>query len=64
VVELSAIPDIVSQDSDLKMHILQLAHDTLSNKSDEVNLAECIVETGIERLRDSLRQTRFRLKAN
>jgi hypothetical protein len=46
------------------MHILQLAHDTLSHLSDEVNLAECIVETGIERLRESLRQTRFRLKAN
>jgi hypothetical protein len=64
VVALSAISDIVSQDSGLKIHILHLAHDTLSNDSDEVSLDECIVETGIERLRESLRQTRFRLKAN
>jgi hypothetical protein len=64
VVDLSAISDLVSQDSSLKIHILQLAHDALSNDSDELSLDERIVETGIERLRELLRQTRFRLKAN
>ena len=47
-------------DSGLKIHILRLAHHTLSNDSDEVSLDECIVESGIERLRESVGQTRFR----
>ncbi len=64
VVSLSAVSEIVTQDGGLKTHVLQLAHD--SSHSDEADLSvhECIVEIGIERLRESLRQTRFRLKAN
>jgi hypothetical protein len=64
VVTLSAISDIVSQDGGLKIHVLQLAHDTASDDGDQASIDECIVEIGIERLRESLRQTRFRLKAN
>ena len=48
----------------MKTHVLQLAHDTEPLDADELSLDECIVEIGIERLRESLRQTRFRLKAN
>jgi len=64
VVTLSAISDIVNQDGGLKTHVLQLAHDTAPTDGTEVSVDECIVEIGIERLRESLRQTRFRLKAN
>ena len=64
-VTLSAIADIINQDGGLKTHLLQLAHDTFpSDEEAEVSLDECIVEIGIERLRESLRETRFRLKAN
>src|SRR6266849_5825824 len=63
VVTLSAISDIVNQDGGLKTHVLQLAHDTAPTDGSEVRVDE-IVEIGIERLRESLRQTRFRLKAN
>jgi len=72
VVDLSAVSDIVTQDSGLKTHVLQLAHDS-GNDSDsacahsdgaELSMYECIVEIGIEQLRESLRQTRFRLRAN
>lgn len=64
VVTLSAISDIIKQDGGLKTHVLQLAHDTAQSDEDEVSVEQCIVEIGIERLRESLRQTRFRLKAN
>ncbi len=64
VVTLSAISDIIKQDGGLKTHVLQLAHDTAPSDGDEISLEQCIVEIGIERLRESLRQTRFRLKAN
>jgi hypothetical protein len=64
VVTLSAISDIVNQDGGLKTHVLQLAHDTAPTDGTEVSVDECIVEIGIERLRESLRQTRFWLKAN
>jgi hypothetical protein len=64
VVTLSAISDIVNQDGGLKTHVLQLADDTAPSDGDEVSVEQCIVEIGIERLRESLRQTRFRLKAN
>ena len=70
VVDLSAVSDIVTQDGGLKTHVLQLAHDNDSSSasvaSDGVgpSMHECIVEIGIEQLRESLRQTRFRLRAN
>ncbi len=70
VVDLSAVSDIVTQDSGLKTHVLQLAHDSDSSSASvasdgaELSMHECIVEIGIEQLRESLRQTRFRLRAN
>ncbi|MGC2181734.1 MAG: hypothetical protein WA637_00475 [Terriglobales bacterium] len=64
VVTLSAVADIVSQNSGLRVHVLQLAHDTDTPDADELSLDQCIVEIGIERLRESLRQSRFWLKTN
>ena len=64
VVDLSAVSDIVTQDGGLKTHVLQLAHDSVPLDGIETSVHEYIVEIGIERLRESLRQTRFRLKAN
>jgi len=64
VVTLSSISDIVNQDSGLKTHILQLARDSAPSEGEDARVDECIVEIGIERLRESLRQTQFRLKAN
>jgi hypothetical protein len=64
VVTLSSISDIVNQDSGLKTHILQLARDSAPSDGEDASVDECIVEIGIERLRESLRQTQFRLKAN
>lgn len=64
VVSLSAVSNIVTHDGGLKTHVLQLAHDNACADEVELSVHECIVEIGIERLRESLRQTRFRLKAN
>ena len=64
VVTLSAVSDIVTQDGGLKTHVLQLAHDSDTPDGTRLSVHECIVEIGIERLRESFRQTRFRLKAN
>jgi hypothetical protein len=64
VVNLSAVSDIVTHDSGLKTHILQLASDGVPSNGADASVHECIVKIGIERLRESLRQTRFRLKAN
>ncbi len=64
VVDLSAVSDIVTHDGGLKTHVLQLAHDSEPRDGIETSVHEYIVEIGIERLRESLRQTRFRLKAN
>lgn len=70
VVDLSAVSDIVTQDGGLKSHVLQLAHDSdnsgagLASDGSGLSLHQCIVEIGIEQLRESLRQTRFRLRAN
>jgi hypothetical protein len=64
VVTLSAISDIVNQDTGLKTHILQLARDCAPTDEADVSVDECVVEIGLERLRESLRQTRFWLKAN
>jgi hypothetical protein len=64
VVTLSVISDIVSQDAGLKTHVLQLARDCAPSDETDITVDECIVEIGIERLRESLRQTQFWLKAN
>jgi hypothetical protein len=66
VVNLTAVSDIVTHDGGLKTHVLQLAHDNAPTDGADADISvhECIVEIGIERLRESLRQTRFRLKAN
>lgn len=64
VVDLTAVTDIVAHDGGLKTHVLQLVHDCAPTDGSECSIHEYIVEIGIERLRESLRQTRFRLKAN
>jgi HD-like signal output (HDOD) protein len=64
VVDLSAVSDIVTQDGGLMTHVLQLAHDSAPSEEVDLTVHACIVEIGIERLRESLRQTRFRLKTN
>ena len=64
MVSLGAVSDIVTHDGGLKTHVLQLAHDCSRPNDSEMSVHECIVEIGIERLRESLRETRFRLKAN
>ena len=64
VVTLGAVADIVSRNSGLRVHVLELAHDTNTPDADELSLDQCIVEIGIERLRESIRQSRFWLKTN
>jgi hypothetical protein len=64
VVTLGAVADIVSRNSGLRVHVLELAHDTATPDVDDLSLDQCIVEIGIERLRESLRQSRFWLKTN
>jgi HD-like signal output (HDOD) protein len=64
VVDLSAVSDIVTQDGGLKAHVLQLAHDGAPGDEGDLSVHASIVAIGIERLRESLRQTRFRLKTN
>ena len=64
LVSLGAVSDIVTQDGGLKTHVLQLARDTIHPDDVDPSVLECVVEIGIERLRESLRQTRFQLKAN
>lgn len=64
VVTLGAVADIVSRNSGLRVHVLELAHDTNTPDADGLSLDQCIVEIGIERLRESIRQSRFWLKTN
>jgi hypothetical protein len=64
VVDLSAVSEIVTRDGGLKTHVLQLASDDGRADEPDLSVHECLVEIGIERLRESLRQTRFRLRAN
>src|SRR5882757_2450748 len=52
VVTLNVISDIVSQDAGLKTHVLQLARDCAPTDETDVSVDECIVEIGIERLRE------------
>lgn len=64
VVDLSAVSDIVTRDGGLKTHVLQLANDGADGDETDLSVDEYIVEIGIERLRESLRRTRFRMRAN
>lgn len=64
VVTLGAVADLVSRNSGLRVHVLELAHDTTTPDEEDLSLDQCIVEIGIERLRESLRQSRFWLKTN
>jgi hypothetical protein len=43
----------------LRVHVLELAHDTNTPDADALSLDQCIAEIGIERLRESIRQNRF-----
>jgi len=63
-VDLSAVSDIVTRDGGLKTHVLQLANDGAHDDETGPSVHECIAEIEIERLRESLRRTRFRLRAN
>jgi hypothetical protein len=63
-VDLSAVSDIVTRDGGLKTHVLQLANDGAHDDETDPSVHECIAEIEIERLRESLRRTRFRLRAN
>jgi hypothetical protein len=64
VVTFSAVADIVSRNRGLRVHVLELAHDTNTPDAEALSLDRCIVEIGIERLRESIRQSRFWLNTN
>jgi hypothetical protein len=64
VVTLGAVADIVSRNRGLRVHVLELAHDTNTPDADALSLDQGIVEIGIERLRESIRQSRFWLNTN
>jgi len=63
-VTLGAVADIVSRNRGLRVHVLEFAHDTNTPDADALSLDQCIVEIGIERLRESIRQNRFWLNTN
>jgi len=54
VVTLSAISDIVKRDVGLKTQFSSSRHDTAPSDEADVSVDECIVEIGIERLRESV----------
>jgi len=64
VVDLAAVTEVAGLDTGLKTHILQLAHDTGEMADAVPSLHECIVEIGIEGLRETLRLARMRRLAN
>jgi len=51
-VDLAAVTDIVTRDPGLRIHVLTLAHDTGEMTEVTPSLHECIVEIGIEGLRN------------
>ena len=63
-VDLAAVTDVVTRDPGLRIHVLTLAHDTGEMTEVTPSLHECIVEIGIEGLRESLRNARMRRKSN
>ncbi len=64
VVDLAAVATVVSLDAGLKTHILQVAHDTGEMADAVPTVHECLVEIGIEGLKETLRQARMRRLAN
>src|SRR5262249_36605900 len=63
-VDLAAVTDIVTRDPGLHIHVLRLAHDMGEMTEVTPSLQECIVEIGIEGLRESLRNARMRRRSN
>lgn len=63
-VDLAAVTDIVTRDPGLRIHVLHLAHDMGDMTEVTPTLQECIVEIGIEGLRESLRDARMRRRSN
>jgi hypothetical protein len=63
-VDLRAVSDIVTSDPGLRIHVLRLARDTGQMSDTLPTVQECIVEIGIEGLRESLRHARMRRQSN
>lgn len=63
-VDLAAVTDIITNDPGLRIHVLHLAHDMGDMTEVIPTLHECIVEMGIEGLRESLRNARMRRRSN
>ena len=63
-VDLAAVTDIITKDPGLQIHVLHLAHDMGDMTEVMPSLHECIVEIGIEGLRESLRNARMRRRSN
>jgi hypothetical protein len=63
-VDLAMVTDIVTRDPGLRIHVLHLAHDMGDMTEVTPSLHECIVEIGIEGLRESLREARMRRRSN
>ena len=63
-VDLAAVTDIVTRDPGLRIHVLHLAHGMGDVTEVTPSLHECIVEIGIEGLRESLRNARIRRRSN
>jgi len=63
-VDLAAVTEIVTRDPGLRIHVLHLAHDMGDMTEVIPSLQECIVEIGIEGLRESLRDARMRRRSN
>ena len=64
VVDLAAVAKVVTLDTGLKTHILQVAHDTGEMADAIPTVHECLVEIGIEGLKETLRMARIRRLAN
>ena len=63
-VDLAAVTEIITRDPGLRTHVLHLAHDMGDVTEVMPSLHECIVEIGIEGLRESLRNARMRRRSN
>jgi c-di-GMP-related signal transduction protein len=63
-VDLTAVSDVVTRDPGLRIHVLRLAHDTGEMTEVLPSIHECIVEIGIEGLRESLRHARMLRQSN
>lgn len=63
-VDLAAVTEVVTKDPGLCIHVLHLAHDMGDMTEVMPSLQECIVEIGIEGLRESLRNARMKRRSN